>query len=425
MPSEPVNKKIININHEFFKIGKKGLNAVSSKQTQRQEKEKHNKTVKHNTIKKELVKRIQQLKQQEKQEKNAATRNGSDNIVDNIEKSEFDESMKYLQSLANNKNAQKKKMIKHQKEQQTKQESSIEQTGSSSLISNPPFQNNTIKNKTMKTSAIYQQYGLNMNTDMNVNVDLPSELQMTIPSITYPINQQKLDSDPFIKLDYTPRPPITTQTHHVITPLKHANEPPYSNLKGSTTKPTFRQWNKTKKNYSQHLNGGEDNTDLVKSNVEKLNEREEKLEMLKNKFQDRTKNLSSSNVSSGNEILELKKFYTKSKDGNKSKSKRKTIKKTIKQKYTVGKSRDKKQISVLVKNIKTRKRIQEAKKKLKTENILEIKRFLKERGLLKSGSSAPNDVLRAMYESAMLAGDVHNINIETKIHNYLEEDKNM
>ena len=81
MPSGSGNKKTIQINHEFFKIGKKGLNAVTNKQTQKQERKKHNKTVKHNTIKKELVKRIQQLKQQEKQE---ASRGGSDNIVDNI-----------------------------------------------------------------------------------------------------------------------------------------------------------------------------------------------------------------------------------------------------------------------------------------------------------------------------------------------------
>ena len=105
MPSGSGNKKTIQINHEFFKIGKKGLNAVSNNKTQKQEKKKHNKTVKHNTIKKELVKRIQQLKQQEK---NAASKGGND-IVDNIEKSEFDESMKYLQSLANNKNAERKK----------------------------------------------------------------------------------------------------------------------------------------------------------------------------------------------------------------------------------------------------------------------------------------------------------------------------
>ena len=104
MPSGSGNKKTIQINHEFFKIGKKGLNAVSNNKTQKQEKKKHNKTVKHNTIKKELVKRIQQLKQQEK---NAASRGGTDNIVDNIEKSEFDESMKYLQSLANNKTAER------------------------------------------------------------------------------------------------------------------------------------------------------------------------------------------------------------------------------------------------------------------------------------------------------------------------------
>jgi uncharacterized membrane-anchored protein len=74
--------------------------------------------------------------------------------------------------------------------------------------------------------------------------------------------------------------------------------------------------------------------------------------------------------------------------------------------------------------LKTRKRIQEAKKELKKTDLLEIKRYLKERGILKSGSSAPNDVLRAMYESAMLAGDVTNINANTRLHNYLEDDEN-
>ena len=414
MPSSSGNKKTIQINHEFFKIGKKGLNAVSNKQTQKQEKKKHNKTVKHNTIKRELVKRIQQLKQQEK---NAASKGGSDDIVDNVEKSEFDESMRYLQSLANNKNAERKRARKKEREQQKNRESALEQLGGN-YVQNPTIQNNTPKNKTMKTSALYQQYGLDMNTDantpMNVNVDLPSELQVNVPSTSYPINQEKLDTSPSIKLDYTP-PPVPT--HNIITPLKHTSEPPYSNLKGSSVKPTFRQWNKTKKRRYHPSSGGSS----IKSSLTKLNEREQKLEMIKNKFQDKSKNLSS-NVSSGNEILELKRFYTKSKGGSNSKSRRKTIKRTIKQKYTVGKSGDKRKISVLVKNMKTRKRVQEAKKKLKSENLLEIKRFLKERGLLKSGSSAPNDVLRAMYESAMLAGDIHNLNIGTKIHNYLDED---
>ena len=59
------SKKTIQINHEFFKIGKKGLNAASSNHTQKKERKPVNKTLKHNTIKKELIKRIQQLKQQE------------------------------------------------------------------------------------------------------------------------------------------------------------------------------------------------------------------------------------------------------------------------------------------------------------------------------------------------------------------------
>lgn len=410
MPSGSGNKKTIQINHEFFKIGKKGLNAVSNNKTQKQEKKKHNKTVKHNTIKKELVKRIQQLKQQEK---NAASKGGTDNIVDNIEKSEFDESMKYLQSLANNKIAERKKARKQEREQRKTQQTYTNQSGGNSELT-PKMENNTPKNKTLKTSTLYQQYGLDMDTNMNVNVDLPSELQVNIPPTTYPVNEQKLESSPAMKL-HDNSPSITT--HNVITPLKYTPEPPYSNLKGSVIKPTFRQWNKTRKNHTHSSNGGT-NKKKEKSTNGKLNERERRLERIKNKFQDTSKNLSS-----GNEILELKKFYTKSKNGGKSKSRRKTIKKTIKQNYTVGKSRDRKKISVLVKNMKTRKRVQEAKKKLKTENLLEIKRFLKERGLLKSGSSAPNDVLRAMYESAMLAGDVHNLNIGTKIHNYLEEDE--
>ena len=171
----------------------------------------------------------------------------------------------------------------------------------------------------MKTSALYQQYGLDMDTNMNVNVDLPSELQVNIPPTSYPVNEQTLESSPSMKLNNTSP---SMSTHNMITPLKHTPEPPYSNLKGSTIKPTFRQWNKTRKNRS-HFSSAGANSDKEKSTHAKLNERERRLEMIKNKFQDTSKNLSSS----GSEILELKKFYTKSKSGGKSRSRRKQSKK--------------------------------------------------------------------------------------------------
>ena len=43
------SKKTIQINNEFFKIGKKGLNVASSNQTQKKERKPVNKTLKHNT----------------------------------------------------------------------------------------------------------------------------------------------------------------------------------------------------------------------------------------------------------------------------------------------------------------------------------------------------------------------------------------
>ncbi len=101
----------------------------------------------------------------------------------------------------------------------------------------------------------------------------------------------------------------------------------------------------------------------------------------------------------------------------------KLIKKTIRRKYTLGKSNIYRKVSVLIKNNETRKKIIIAQKELKKKSIHEIKKFLKERFLLKSGSSAPNEVLRKMYESVMLTGHVTNNNKDTMLHNFMNDKK--
>ena len=58
---------------------------------------------------------------------------------------------------------------------------------------------------------------------------------------------------------------------------------------------------------------------------------------------------------------------------------------------------------------------------LSNKTIQEIKNYLKKHGLIKAGSSCPDDVLRKMYESAVLTGHVKNKNKDTLLHNFLND----
>jgi len=101
------------------------------------------------------------------------------------------------------------------------------------------------------------------------------------------------------------------------------------------------------------------------------------------------------------------------------------IKKTIKRKYTLGRSKIKKTVSVLIKDRGTRKKILNAQKDLKRKNINDMRAYLREHNLIKTGSNAPNDVIRKLYESAMLSGEITNSNAHILLHNFSKEDKEL
>lgn len=92
-------------------------------------------------------------------------------------------------------------------------------------------------------------------------------------------------------------------------------------------------------------------------------------------------------------------------------------------KYKLGKRNNK--IGILVKNNKTLKRIKEDSTSLKKKSILEVKQYLRKHNLIKVGCHAPNDVLRKMYESAMLSGEINNVNSENLLHNFLSNDEKL
>ena len=93
--------------------------------------------------------------------------------------------------------------------------------------------------------------------------------------------------------------------------------------------------------------------------------------------------------------------------------------KTLKRKLILGKNKGK--ISVLIKNRKTRKKIKNDTLKLKKKSISEIKQYLRIHNLIKTGSNAPESVLRETFENAFLSGNIYNKNSDNLIHNYIND----
>ena len=96
---------------------------------------------------------------------------------------------------------------------------------------------------------------------------------------------------------------------------------------------------------------------------------------------------------------------------------KRTTYKTIKRKYTLGKSLKNRSVGVLLKDKKSNATIIDAQKALKNKTITDVKQYLREHNLISGGGNTPNDVLRKLYESAMMAGEITNSNKETLLEN--------
>ena len=311
-------------------------------------------------------------------------------------------------------------------------------------ISKKQKQQKVLNNKTLKNHT-----PLSVTTNPYISLDLPPELQEPEP-----VRPNSFVSPDVFRVNYKP------------------DDIPYGCLKGGHKK-TYREWKELtnpRPNEQMHI------ADLVrpptppKKNVGMLLDgaieiktepststtlsREERLEQIKNKLkklQDNETSTKMKDIENFNTMeKELKKTFAvggemplddlPELDENKSgmpdieelinkrnveiekDNPKQYLKKTVRRKFTLGKSDKLKRVAVLIKDRQTRKNIINTQKELKKTNITDVRKYLRQHGIIKVGTTCPPDILRKTFEAAVLTGEVTNTNKETLLHNFLNED---
>ena len=93
----------------------------------------------------------------------------------------------------------------------------------------------------------------------------------------------------------------------------------------------------------------------------------------------------------------------------------------VKKTFQLGRNKKARTVSVLIKNNSTRKKVESERLNYKKTNLSTIKNYLKKQQLIKFGSTAPNQLLRDMYENSKLCCEIINENPQVIVHNFKEE----
>ena len=244
---------------------------------------------------------------------------------------------------------------------------------------NPNIHNSTLKNypNPNPTSLLLQPephispplYS----TNENVRLDFPEEF--TIP----PIHREE-------------PPQLRIQPNRLPPP------PSYSSLKNGSL-PTYRNW----KQQTQRLYPYKTESTLQSTLYDKpILEKTKAIGIMKTK--ERVKESIQPKKEKKNKIRYMKR------------------KKIYKRTYHVGRSKIAPKIGVLISNRTIRNRTTEQTHMLKQIPIQEVRKYLIKKGFIKVGTTAPNDVLRKMYESVLLiCGDVQNHNPENLLYNFIND----
>lgn len=263
----------------------------------------------------------------------------------------------------------------------------------------------SLKNKHQKSvetnsASFFESLDQNVNAEMG---DLMADIN--IRSDSHDVEVISLPSSPL------PPAPILSPPTSPLPP----KSVPYGILKGGT-KPTYRTWKK-------HQHGG------VHSNLNKTRrkydvQRETRHYVEKHQHPHSPPSVDErSSVSKLNTIRET--LLRKNSDDESNMSTPhttiKVIKKTFKKKVIPGKSKTTREISVVVPNDQYRADVKKGINELLDKPITEIKRYLRERNIMRPGSLAPNVLMRQMYLQNQLGGGGDNTNKDAIVENFIHQ----
>jgi hypothetical protein len=265
-------------------------------------------------------------------------------------------------------------------------------------IFTPSLRPNNIKKQLLQRIKQHQQKTLeeeksNM-TDEKEDKEFQNNFSNSLNYLQKMIAEKKKKKKKRATIKNTP----TNYKHENYNAPTQTKTPSWGCLKNGNL-PTFKQYKKTlrKKDLLQ------DKITIVnplEKPSKEAEERQTKLSKLKEKF-------STENFKNENKNI-LNKMKTKILEKNK----------TIKL-YKLGKRIKENNIGVLIKSGKTRKIIKDEINILKQKSITEVKMYLKKHNIIKTGSPAPDSILRKLYEDSYLAGDIYNKNSDYLLHNYI------
>jgi hypothetical protein len=398
-----MTNKTISINPTLFSTG----GSKTKKNKDKKQKAVITPLISPNVLKNKLLKRIKEHKQRETENLENNKKGGKSAEVPALSipttssfSDEFSDSLNYLQTLTEDKKQKEHKANSEIMERRRREK----------------LERSTVKN--------YQSMG---GDHQGINIELPEEL-----------------SHPLMRIN-------TELLSASGAPVVLRDNVPYGILKGGQ-KPTYKDWRQTQRNNIVTNPNLALTIEGSSINREK-NERENRLNVLREKLKhkqvdeliqkDRDFMMSQNLIHSNNNVVVAQPTNITAETGPISEqmpasippqnlapneriiATKRITKKTIKRKYTLGKSKIRKTVAVLIKDRGTRKKILAAQKDLKRKSINDIKTYLRDHNLIKTGSNAPNEVIRKLYESAMLAGEIMNSNADTLLHNFSKNDKEL